>query len=120
MSALRYGEAETPGNMGLGYNNKQNYWSQRFQEAELINYLDNRIDTVQIHLRVAGTYKFYIYDGTPNGTDQKLFETEFTVTSSQVPGWYKMPVTNPVMVPQGKDLWFVAWAGEEVVKPISW
>lgn len=119
-TALRYGSAETPGTMGIGNTSGQTYWAQRFQQAELIDYMDTRVDNAEIYLRVAGTYKFSIYDGNPNGPDQKLFETQFTVTSAQVPGWYSIPVTSTVNVSVDKDLWFVAWAGAAVSKPITW
>ena len=117
---LRYSEAETPGG-GLGNDDAQTYWAQRFQSSMLVDYMGTEIDTVSIYIRTAGTYQFSIYNGNANGPDELLFDkSSFTVSGDQVPGWYHIALDNPILMPVETDLWFVAHAGASVFRPAAW
>ncbi|MCR5014489.1 MAG: chitobiase/beta-hexosaminidase C-terminal domain-containing protein, partial [Bacteroidales bacterium] len=119
-SIMRYGDEETTSEDGIGNNGGATYWAQRFKPSELLNHAGAKIDTLSIYLLTSGTYNFYIYSGNANGTDEKLFEKQVSVTSSEVPGWYAVAVTTPVDIPMESDLWFVANAGSTVSNPASW
>ena len=113
-ATLQYGTNNPSG--GVGYENENTYWAQRFPSSTLAQYAGMAINKVSVYFRETGAYTLSIYKGDETGAWELVQQKNYTCTGM---GWKDITLSSPAFVDYTKDLWVVMYAPNSISYPAA-